>query len=337
MPNEVIQGLTIYDIAGMAGVSVTTVSRVINGNTGVKPETRQKVEDTIRKYGYVPQQKARNYVQVVPMAVGLMIEDVRHTYMSELAYSIDRELSKWRISTVLCNISDVEREFISQMDNMIEKKVNGVILMGSIFRSKLCRSAIERRYSSFPFVSINGSFELPNVHEIILEQRQGVYDAVAYLYKQGRRRIGYVYCRKSPSDEEKYRGFTEGMQAHGLSLNLMQEVEAKNREEGETATRQLLIRDPRMDAMIFSSDYLAVGGVHYCHRKKLDIPEQIAIIGFNNSITARECYPPITSISNNIAQSGSAAAQIIMRAFNNQKIDDVTIPCSLVVRESTER
>lgn len=334
--DESVHGLTIYSIASIAGVSVTTVSRVLNGNENVKPETRQRVEEVIRQYGYVPHQKARNYYQTVPFAVGLMIEDIRNSYMSELAYSIDTELSKWRVSTVLCNISNVEREFISQMDNLISKKVNGVILMGSIFRSKLCRTAIERRYQGYPFVSINGSFGLPNVYEIMLEQRKGVKDAAAYLYGLGRRHIGYVYCRKSPSDEEKYIGFINAVHDFHLPENLLSEVQAKTAEDGEKAMQQLLMQDSRLDAVIFSSDYLAVGGVHYCHRNQLKIPEQMAIVGFNNSVSAKECYPPLTSVDNSIARSGQVAAEAIMKVLSGQTPEDEVIPCSLVIRESTE-
>ena len=97
-----MQKLTIYDISRLAGVSVTTVSRVLNGSANVNQETREKIEDVIRRHGYVPKQAARNFVQRDLYAVGLMMDDIRHAYMAELAYAIDQELSKWRVNTIVC-------------------------------------------------------------------------------------------------------------------------------------------------------------------------------------------------------------------------------------------
>lgn len=332
-----MQKLTIYDISKLSGVSVTTVSRVLNGSASVSPETREKVEEVIRKHGYVPKQAARNFVQRDLYAVGLMMDDIRHAYMAELAYAINQELSKWRVNTILCNIVDVEREFISQVDNLIEKRVNGVILMGSIFENDICKITIERRYSGFPFVAVNGNFALPNVQEVMQDQFRGTKEAVEYLCRQGRRRIGWIFYNRSRSDQKKYAGFTEGMREHGLPMLRIQEADEKSLSEGKRATALLLERFPDTDAIIYSADILAVGGAHYLNEQGIPIPDRVAIIGFNNSSYACECYPPLTSIDNNIAESGKAAARLMMQVLNKQGSENVTIPCGLVVRESTEK
>ena len=164
------ESLTIYDISKLAGVSITTVSRVLNGSENVNPATKDRVEEIIRRYNYSPRQSARNFVEKEVFAIGLMMDDIRNPYMAGLAFAINHELSKKHINTVLCNITDVEKEFTDQINNLIAKKVNGVILMGSIFQDPLCRVIMERKYSGFPFVAINSSFELQNVREVIQDQ-----------------------------------------------------------------------------------------------------------------------------------------------------------------------
>ena len=332
-----MQKLTIYDISKLAGVSVTTVSRVLNGSASVNQETRDKVEEVIRRHGYIPRQASRNFTQRNPYAVGLLMDDVRHAYMAGLAYAIDRELSKWKVNAVLCNIVDVEREFITQVDNLIEKRVNGVILMGSIFQNEICRVAMERRYSGFPFVSVNGNFALPNVHEVMQDQVRGTREAVQYLYRQGRRSIGWVYHHKSGSDQKKHAGFLDGMRGCGLPATRMHETNEKSLAEGKRATASLLEAYPDTAAIIYSADILAVGGAHCLNGRGIAIPEQIALIGFNNSSCASECYPPLTSVDNNIAESGKAAAQLMIQVINKQDAENVDIPCGLAIRESTQR
>ncbi len=331
-----MQKLTIYDISKLSGVSVTTVSRVLNGSSCVNEATREKVEEVIRKHGYVPRQSSRNFVQRDLYAVGLLMDDIRHAYMAELAYAIDLELSKWQVNTVVCNIVDVEREFVSQVDNLIEKRVNGVILMGSIFQNDICRVTIERRYSGFPFVSVNGNFALPNVHEVMQDQFRGTREAVRYLHRQGRRNIGWICYNKSNSDKKKYAGFMDGARECGLPVPNIQEANEKSLAEGKRATALLLQRYPETDAIIYSADILAVGGAHALNELKIPIPQQVAIIGFNNSSYACQCYPPLTSIDNNIAETGQAAARLMMQVLNKQEAENVVIPCGLAVRESTE-
>lgn len=332
---EAMGQLTIYDIAKLAGVSITTVSRVLNGSSNVGAQTRAKVEEVIHRYGYVPRQEARNFGQQKLYAVGLLMDDIRHSYMAGLAYAINQELNKWKVNTVLCNLLNVEEEFIGQMDDLIEKRVNGVILLGSIFQNGICRVTIERRYAGFPFVAVNGNFLLPNVYEVIQNESQGIIDAVTYLYKNGRRKIGWVYSHKSGSDLKKYTGFIKGMKMCGLSPTRLLEVDERSLEEGNRATAELLARFPDTDAVIYSADILAVGGAHYCNDQGIAIPQQIALVGFNNSNCARECWPPLTSVDNRLEESGRIAARTMLQVLNKQPAKNVVIPCGLSIRQST--
>lgn len=328
--------LTIYDISMLSGVSISTVSRVLNGQSNVKAETRIRVEEVIRKYGFMPKQKSRNFRKQDLTAIGLMMNDIRNPYMCSLAYTINRALKQQMINTVLCNIVNVETEFINQLNHLIERKVNGVILMGSIFQHEICRLAFEKKYSGFPFVAINGNFGLPNVHEVLQDQLNGTKEAVLYLHKLGKRHIGYVYSNRSASDQKKYAGYQLGMTECNLFASMTVEVTNKTMSEGKRATQVLLDRFPDIDAIMYSADILAVGGVHYLNDQQIPIPNQIAVIGFNNSASAEQCYPSITSIDNAVEECGNAAVNLMLRIINKEAVEDCNVPCGLVIRASTE-
>ena len=330
-----MQKLTIYDISKLSGVSITTVSRVLNGNENVNQETRDRVEAVIREHQYVPRQSSRNFVQRDFFAVGLLVDDIRHTYMSELTYAVNQELEKWKLNTIVCNLADVEGGFINQVDILIEIRVNGVVLMGSVFERNICRIAIERRYSGVPFVAVNANFALPNVREVMQNQFQGTKDAVNFLFQKGKRKIGWIYYRQSPSDQRKNTGFMAGMKECGLNPIYLRETNGLMLKDGKEATASLLDEYPDIDALIYSSDMLAVGGVHTLNERGISIPEQISLIGINNSNCAKECYPPLTSIDNKINESGRLAAQLMLNMLNKQPAESVQLACGLEIRNST--
>lgn len=329
-----MQKLTIYDISKLSGVSITTVSRVL-GNTNVNPETRNRVEAVIREHQYIPKQAARNFVQREMFAVGLLVDDIRHTYMSELAYAVNQELEKWKLNTILCNLADVEGGIINQVDTLIEKRVNGVVLLGSVFERSICKIAIERRYSGLPFVTVNANFALPNVREVMQNQFQGTKDAVKFLHQQGKQKVGWIFYHQSPSDERKNTGFMAGMKECRLNPIYLRETDGLTLADGKTATASLLDEYPDIEAIVYSSDMLAVGGVHTLNERGISIPKQISLIGFNNSNGARECYPPLTSIDNKINESGRIAAHLMLNMLNKQPAENVQLSCGLEIRNST--
>ncbi len=326
--------LTIYDISKLSEVSITTVSRVLNGSPNVNKETKARVEAVISKYGYVPMQKSRNFHRKELFTVGLMMDDIRHQYMSELAYAINQELEQWKANTILCNIADVEREFIGKVDNLVERRVNGIILLGSIFENEICKATIERRYSGIPFVAVNANFALPNVCEVMQNQMQGCKDAVTYLVEEGHRKIGWIFYHKSKSDHQKHLGFLNGIQAYKLERYML-EADEPTLAAGKKATELLLERYPNLDAIVYSSDFLAVGGIHFFHERGIRVPEEIAIVGYNNSSCAYHCCPPLTSVDNQTDASGKAAAQIMVNILNQQPVENVLVPCKLEIRRSS--
>ena len=160
-------------------------------------------------------------------------------------------------------------------------------------------------------------------------------DAVEYLYGLGRRGIGWIFRYRSTSDRKKYEGYLKGVSKVGLQPHTLV-VSEKSISQGLEATGKLLDAFPDTDAIMYSSDLLAVGGVHCLHAQHISIPERIAVVGFNNSSSAMECYPPLTSVDNSIDECGTAAADMIVRMLGHEQVDSITVPCGLVIRASTE-
>ena len=144
-----------------------------------------------------------------------------------------------------------------------------------------------------------------------------------------------IYKNQSRSDKHKFAGFLDGMDACALDDVRRIEVVEKSIESGKQATLEMLSHWPNTDAIIYSSDTLAVGGAHILNRKHIAIPERIMLIGFNNSASACDCYPQLSSIDNNINEAGKAAAQLMLQMINREDVEDILVPGSLVIREST--
>lgn len=330
-----MEKLTIYDISRLSGVSITTVSRVLNGAENVNPSTRERVEQVIREYRFVPKQKARNFVRRKIGTVGLLMDDVRHAYMSELAYNIIQQLSSHDIDALIRNIYDADRDFIEAVDHLIGKRVDGIILLGSIFEGKICRISMERRYSEMIFVSVNANLALPNVHEVLQDQESGIAKAVRHLHSRHRKHIAYIYRLRSSSDMHKLQGFQNCMRELSLKPSFMSEVSEASLDAGRDAALAGMRIYPETDAIVFSGDSLAVGGVHALNSLQIRIPEEVSLIGFNNSRLSVECYPPLTTIDNRIEESGKAAAELMLKLLQKKPTENILLPCKLKIRQSS--
>ena len=168
------EDVTIYDIAREAGVAASTVSRVINNKPGIKAETRKKVQDLLDKYNYTPDVAARGLVMQSTKMVGILIVDIRVTHHINSAFVIEQELTKRGYCSIIMSTGP-EGENKSEYIRILEqRRVEGVILMGSMFATEQIKEAIQRHLSKVPVVIVNGYLDLPNVSGVLIDEDAGV-------------------------------------------------------------------------------------------------------------------------------------------------------------------
>ena len=327
-------GLTIYDIAKRAGVSASTVSRVINARPGIKKSTREKVERILRESNFSVSEAARGLVNQTSRMIGILVSDIRNQHHTEGAYMIEQHFRKKGYCSLLLNAGDTDESRAESIRILSSRRVEAAVLIGSVFQSDAVRKAIEDYMPSIPVVFQNGFFDLQNVSSAIADEFSGTADAVRYLHKTGRRHIAYINSNDTPSNRKKVAGYEKAVQELGLGSII---CIAEDTAEGSAETTEKLISShPETDAIIYAVDLLAVGGA----RRLLDlgkrVPEDVAIIGTDNSPFSTISNPRLSTIDTKLYELSSACSSILEKAIENPSYTEhVVVKPSLVLRETT--
>lgn len=326
--------MTIYDIAREAGVSIATVSRVLNGGT-VSEATRQKVQAVLERCDYQPSQVAQGLATRQTKSVAIMTVDIRDVHHASIAYVVERTMASAGYSSILCNLGGEPSRAGEYLRTLSAQQIVGVFFIGSIFVTPVCQDYITRYISQIPAIFTNAILPLPNAYGILADERQGTYDAITRLYRAGRRRIGMVTDSETSSEHHKLEGYLQAARDCGLEPLCFHTERSMT--GGQLITRRMMQDYPDLDAIQYTEDITAVGGVHMLQRLGISIPDQVALIGCNNSIYCTVCYPQLSSIDNGLYETGRQAANQMIRLLNHESGVEKTLrlPCGLVLRDTT--
>ena len=329
--------MNIYDIAIIAGVSHTTISRVINNKPGVKPETKERILEILDEYNYMPNSFARGLANSGNKIIGIIVIDVRNIHHINTAFHIEDEFAKYGYVSIIgsCGLDNTKQEEYLRV--MAGRNVDGLVLIGSRFQNDITKRSIEKYFSDKPVVIANGQLDLDNVCGIVLDERKAVSNVVDYLVEKGHRNIGFVNDYISYSAQNKQEGFIDGIRANHITFNenYIRHIKT-DMLTSETETEKLLSLHNEITAIIYSEDIMAVGGVKACLKMGLQIPRDINIIGFNNSIYSDVSSPRISSIDNLINDMGALCAKALYDMLKGEKIDMLfNLMPEFVIKEST--
>lgn len=329
--------LTIYDIAQRAGVSITTVSRVLNGKGEISEKTRAKVQRVLDESNYAPSQLAKGLAGKTSKTVGILMADVREVHHAALLYQVEKSLSTRGYSCFVYSLSGQPERLREHLTRLASHRVDGIVLTGSIFAASPYREIILENVQEIPCVSMNASLPGDRFYGVVSDERGAFRYAVDYLANQkGRRHIAFVYGDIHMAEQEKLRGYREGMAQQGLAAHVVEAHSLHTLRGGVKATEEILKNHPETDAILYAVDITAAGGIHALLRAGVRVPEDIAIIGSNNSDYARVCVPAITSFDTRPYLTGRLAAEALMTAMEGgspQKRRQIA--CKLVERQST--
>ncbi|MDL2232734.1 LacI family transcriptional regulator [Ruminococcaceae bacterium OttesenSCG-928-L11] len=328
--------MTIYDIAEKAGVSITTVSRVLNGKENVNAKTRAHILAVLEECGYTPNRLAQGLASKATKTIGVMAVDIRDIHHSTIAYQVEQTLSTLGYSSILCNFSGNKNRLPDYLDMLFSRQVDGFIFIGSVFAGDFCRGELASRLDgSKPTVFINGTPSLPGAYCVIEQEEDAMKRAVEYLYHQcDRRHIAFVGMGDTASERSKRKGYEAAVDSLGLTAHTA--ITAQSLAGGESAVSSLLDTHPSLDALVFTDDITACGGVRRLLQIGRSVPGDIAVVGFNNSLYSEICIPSLTSIDNRMYETGKIAAGILADALEGREPEAVvSVGCQLVIRDST--
>jgi len=328
--------VTIYDIAKRAGVSAATVSRVINNYPHVKPSTREKIETLLREANYVPNETARGLVNQATKLIAILVTDIRTTQHTDGIYYIQREFAGYGYACIIFNTGKSVAEKTSTIQLVCKRKVDAVVLMGSVFQTEEIKNALETYLPNVPIAFCNGYLDLPNVFSIISDEKGGVQKTVEFLRRKNREKIAFAVNVDTASNRLKEEGYREGLRISCPDFAPLVAYTGDSLQEMQSCVTGLLNRCPELQGIIFAEDQLAVMGLHVLQELGKRVPEDIAVVGINNSRLAEFSSPGLTSLDNSLQEVSTRAVQCIIDAFEGKQAScKILIPITLVERKST--
>jgi len=328
--------MTIYDIAKEAGVSASTVSRVINNKKGVRKETKERVLKYLEMYHFSPNETARSLVNQASKIIGILISDMRTTHHTEGVYFIERELVKLGYCCIIMNTGIEEEAKASYIQILSQRQVEAAVLIGSTFQSELVKQAIEKYITTTPVIIANGYLDLPNVYGVIADEQAGVTNCVKLLAERNRKNLAFIIDKFTPSNRLKQLGFEIGVQRWCNQSKPLVVRSEPSLQGSYDATCKLVNEHPEVNGIIYVVDLLAVGGIRALRDMKICVPEQIAVIGVDNSIYAEISTPRLTSLDNKLLDLSVTAARNLIDVLQEKHVTkNMMIISSIVEREST--
>ncbi len=328
---------TIVDVAKEAGVSVATVSRVVNGNYPVKPETKVAVSAAIEKLHYVPNVQARELNQRRSTTIGVVVPGLYNMFFAEVIDGIEATVRKDKYSLLLnCAQNDPEQEQAC-IRALVARNVAGLIVI-SPNTSNMQEDFYQRLAERTPLVFINGYHQIEGASYVSNDEAGGMRTALTSLRKLGHERILLVRGSHSDSYEVKEKVYRNFMEEQGcLDENLILDIGAGNSVDTVDNTADyLLARLPevRPTAVCCCNDLMAVGALNACKALELSVPEDISIMGFDNISLSRYVAPKLTTMDQNMFQLGESAAALVVEKIRYGRSKKIVLGNMLIQRES---
>lgn len=334
--------MNIYDISEKAGVSIATVSRVLNSNPHVSAKTRERVLRVMSESGYVPNAFARGLGLNTMNTIGLLCPNAADPYLAQALADLEQA---FRDHGYNCLLSCTGREHEARRKSVEEMKgrhVDGIVLMGSTFVEDTAdgNAYIREAAAALPIVLLNGSCSCENVYCVLCDDQRATMEAVQHLINTGRRRILYLYHSRNYSGRKKLAGYRAGLESRGMAVD-----ESLIRFFSEDKMSVMQVRDYLLslhengldfDAVLSSEDVLSVGAAKYARTLGLRIPEDLSVIGYNNSNLCLCSDPEMTSVDNKLHTICRQCAATMIGVLEGRDMPQKTVfTGELVKRGST--
>ena len=334
--------MNIYDISEKAGVSIATVSRVLNNSPHVSQKTREKVMAVINDCDYVPNAFARGLGLNTMKTIGLLCPDASDTYLSHALAILEKSFRKYHYDCLLCCTERSLEARQQGIEMLTSRHVDGIVLMGSTFVENRERdnAYIRNAAKQVPVVLLNASYSCENVFCVMCDEQRATTEATQYLLDTGRKNILYLYHSKNYNGQKKLAGYRAALESRGLPLN-EQLIRFFSDEKNNVPTvrdQLLALKESGLvfDAVQTSEDSLAIGAVKYAKAAKLSIPKNLSIVGYNNSSFCLCSEPEITSVDNKLQAVSEQCVSTMMGVLEGREMPQkIVFTGELVKRDST--
>jgi LacI family transcriptional regulator len=326
--------ITIHDVAAAAGVSVTTVSRVLNDKDDVAPDTSARVREVIRELGYASSLAARSMRSRRTNVLGLIVPDLAQPYSLLVTKGVQR-IALASGYDLLVYASAIRNA--TSLANREQQQV--ALLNGSVTDGLIIVTPHARSYrTTYPLVAVDPHSENADFASVLSTNFRGVQTAMNYLIDLGHRRIGFIGGRPDlQSAVRRLEGYCHSLASHGIPFDAtLVKVANYERSLAHYAAIELLDTAPGVTAIMAATDDMAFGVYDAAAELGLRIPDQLSIIGFDNIPDALMVDPPLTTVDQAIETMGKLAAEVVIKLIVGQEPERLVhkVPTHLVVRQS---
>lgn len=332
--------MNIYDISKQAGVSIATVSRVLNGSSKVSSATREKVLQIMEQNGYVPNAFARSLGLNTMRTIGILCADASDIYLASAIYFLERELRKNAYASMLCCTGYNLEERRQYLQLLLSRNVDALFLVGSNFidESASKNNYLKEAAEKIPVFILNGSMAAINVYSILCDDRQSVLELTNSILLAGSTAPIYLYRSLSYSGKRKWEGFLDACKSHGMTNPKARAFSCPPTIAQASAFLQALADSGfYFDACIASDDELAVGAVKYAQAAGCQIPGSLQVTGYNASLISSCSTPEITTVDNRVEFMCVTAVSLLMQVFEKKDIPAKTMFTGNIIHRATTR
>ncbi|MCK4245488.1 MAG: LacI family DNA-binding transcriptional regulator [Candidatus Omnitrophica bacterium] len=333
---------SITDVAEKAKVSTATVSRVLNKKDNLIPiskETKQKVLKAAEELDYHPNILARSLAQKKSQTIGLIVPNIANPFFSQITKGVEDVTSKEKYNVILCDTDEKEEREIEYLNILRGRWVDSLIFSGA--KEEKTATHILDTGKRIPIVGIDREVDGPFSYSVLLDNVKGGYEATKYLLKLGHRRIGLI-CggRKLPHIKniiQREEGYQQALKEYGIKFIPSLLVEGNLEVEGgKEAAKKLLSLSPPPTAIFALNDLMAIGALNYLKEKRIRVPEEISLIGFDDIPMVSLTEPALTTMAQPTYEMGAAAAKMSLKVIAGKipKRKRLILKATLIIRSS---
>ena len=330
--------VTIKDVANATGLSIATVSYVLNGKGNIPEETRQIVNEAVQKLGYIPDYSARSLVSRKSNLIGVVIPQAepgstlmfQNPFYSEILSSIEYTARKNGYHVMISG-TNAEEKYLKLAQ---QRNLDGIIIIGMYYHE----SYADLTKANIPLVLVDSYVDDHHFHTIKINDRYGGYIATRYLIEHGHRKIAFLSgaLRESSVNRQRLAGYYDALKEYGIPICKDYVLTDQINFHAGMHLAQTVKNSTDVTAVFCTADVLALGVIKELNKNERVVPEQISVMGFDNLEIAEFCVPGLTTVGQDIYQKGKTAVELVLNHIKNPNIgkQEISLPVSIVERES---
>lgn len=329
--------ITIKDVAKKSGVSVATVSRILNGLEGYSPETKQHVLKVIEELGYKRNAIARGLATKTTSTIGVLIPDVSTSFHGEILRGIEDEAHQHNYSVVLCNAGHIGNRTPDYLRVLEERQVDAIIIV-SINITDEIYNILQGLNIPYILVSTN-SFKF-NIPYVKVDDEKAAYTATKYLIEKGHTNIAMISGSLDDlnAGAPRVAGYKKALLDSGITLDeSLIKYGSFSYNSGIECMNELLDENKKFTAVFAASDDMAVGVLNVAYKNNIRIPDELSVVGYDNTQTAAMAIPPLTTVGQPLYDLGKKSIEKVLTMLNTSNMVESSImPHKIIERDSVK-